>query len=191
MTYDRTTDLLSAVSQGGYYPEVVSTALLEAVAGEPIKAYVVHHEPTFDRSEIRRHMSVLALTATRLVLTHTDEHPGDALLPEPYTTTSSESIPLQRINSVIVTRMVSTKDHRLQEALLTISWGAVLRLDLEPARCDDPDCEADHGYTGQAGADDFSLRIAAAAEGGQAVENLLEFGRLLNNASSSALEASR
>ena len=45
-------------------------------AGEPVAAYVLHHEPTFDHDEIRRHMTVLALTPTRLILVHHD-------LPEP------------------------------------------------------------------------------------------------------------
>lgn len=181
-TQDRTKALVAAVSRSGYYPEIVMGALQDALAGEPASAFVVHHEPTFDRDEIRRHMSVLVLTPTRLLLTHTDEHPGDTLLPEPYTSTSIEAVPLTRVAGVVVTRMVSTQTHQLEEALLTISWGAVSRVELEPARCDDPDCDADHGYTGSVAGDDFSLRLSAAAEGGSAVEGLLDFARRLTAA---------
>ena len=53
--------------------------------------------------------------------------------------------------------------------MLTIGWGGVCRLDLEPAACADPECDADHGYTGMLAADDFSLRVSAAAEGPDAV----------------------
>lgn len=182
MTIDSTEELFAGVSQAGYYPDIVAGALNDAIAGEPVHAHVIHHEPTFDRSEIRRHMSVLVLTPTRVILTHTDEHPGDTLLPQAYTTTSSESVSLSRIAAVVVTRLVSTESHALQEVVLTVTWGAVSRIDLEPARCDDPECEADHGYTGAVSGDDFSLRISAAAEGGSAVENLLTFGKLLNEA---------
>ncbi len=181
-TQDRTQDLLAAISRSGYYPEIVSGALQDALAGESAESYVVHHEPTFDREEIRRHMSVLVLTPTRLLLTHTDEHPGDTLLPKPYTSTSVEAVPLSRVAGVVVTRMVSAATQQLEEALLTISWGAVSRVELEPARCDDPECEADHGYTGSISGDDFSLRLSAAAEGGAAVQGLLEFARALTAA---------
>ena len=181
-TQDRTQDLLAAISRSGYYPEIVSGALQDALAGESTESYVVHHEPTFDREEIRRHMSVLVLTPTRLLLTHTDEHPGDTLLPKPYTSTSVEAVPLSRVAGVVVTRMVSAATQQLEEALLTISWGAVSRVELEPARCDDPECEADHGYTGSISGDDFSLRLSAAAEGGAAVQGLLEFARALTAA---------
>jgi len=179
---DRTQDLFAAISVSGYYPEIVSGALQDALAGEPAEAFVVHHEPTFDREEIRRHMTVLVLTPSRLLLTHTDEHPGDTLLPKPYTSTSVEAVPLSRVAGVVVTRMVSAATQQLEEALLTISWGAVSRVELEPARCDDPECEADHGYTGSISGDDFSLRLSAAAEGGAAVEGLLEFARELTAA---------
>ena len=179
---DRTQDLFAAISRSGYYPEIISGALRDALVHEPAEAFVVHHEPTFDREEIRRHMSVLVLTPSRLLLTHTDEHPGDTLLPKPYTSTSVEAVPLSKVAGVVVTRMVSAATQQLEEALLTISWGAVARVELEPARCDDPECDADHGYTGSVSGDDFSLRLSAAAEGGAAVQGLLEFARELTAA---------
>ena len=44
-----------------------------ATAEEPV-AHVVHHEATFARDEIQRHLSVLVLTASRLIVAHTDEY---------------------------------------------------------------------------------------------------------------------
>ncbi|MFT4298639.1 MAG: DUF5998 family protein [Aeromicrobium sp.] len=183
MAHDRSTDLYAAISHSGYYPDIVAEGLRDALAGEQVAAFVAHHEPTFDRDEIRRHMTVLVLTTSRIVLLHTDEHPPDDLVPRPYTSTTSEAVGLERISSVVVTRIVSTTG-ALEEAVLTIGWGAVARLDLEPARCDDPQCEADHGYTGSVSSDDFSLRLAAAGDGGHAVEHLLEFARHLSAATS-------
>jgi hypothetical protein len=66
------------------------------------------------------------------------------------------------------------------EAVLTIGWGAVHRVDLEPAGCSDPQCEADHGYTGSMSSDDFSLRVSAAADGSDAVGGLLSFAASLS-----------
>ena len=70
-------------------------------------SFYVHHEPTFDRDEVRRHLTVVVLTPTRLILAHTDEHAADDLLPEPYTSTSTEAIALSAVTSVVVTRMVA------------------------------------------------------------------------------------
>ncbi|RLV49451.1 phosphodiesterase [Nocardioides mangrovicus] len=183
---DRAGELVSAVEQTGYYPVVVNEGIRAAVAGEPVVSYLVHHEPTIDRDEVRRHITVAVLTPTRLVVAHTDEHPPDDLLPEPYTSTSTEAVGLSQVRSVVVNRMVAnpaTPDAALDrpaEAVLTIGWGGVARLDLEPAMCQDPECDADHGYTGVVGSDDFSIRVSSAADGADAVDDLLGFAESLS-----------
>jgi hypothetical protein len=182
---DTTGDLRAAIERTGYYPEVVTEGVEAAVAGEQVGAFYVHHEPTIERDEVRRHITVVVLTPSRLILAHTDEHAGDDLLPQPYTSTSTEAIALSSVKSVVVTRMVADPTSGPQppaEAVLTIGWGGVGRLDLEPAGCSDPQCEADHGYTGVLAADDFSLRVSAAAEGPDAVNSLLEFAQVLSAA---------
>jgi hypothetical protein len=175
--------LRDAIDRTGYYPEVVSDGVASALAGEQVVSFFVHHEPTFEHDEVRRHLSVLVLTPTRLVLAHTDEHAGDDLLPEPYTSTSTEAVRLDAVNSVVVTRMVAnpTKGPSgAAEAVLTIGWGGRGRIELEPAACSDPTCEADHGYSGEFLADDFSLRVSAAADGADAVTRLLAFATSLS-----------
>ena len=188
--HDRTGDLRVAIDRVGYYPAVVADAVESAIAGETVISYVIHHEPTFDRDEVRRHVTVLVLTPTRVLLTHTDEHPPDDLLPAPYASTSTEAVPLHRIGSVAVTRMVANPatespepgDTSVAEAVLTVGWGAVQRVDLEPATCADPDCVADHGYSGVLTAEDFAVRISASADGPAAVTALLDFARTLSSA---------
>ena len=180
---DRSRDLRTAIERTGYYPDVVADAVAGAVGGEQVVSFYVHHEPTFERDEVRRHQSVVVLTPTRLVLAHTDEHEGDDLLPEPYTSTSTEAVSLSAVKSVVITRMTANPTEGPQppaEAVLTIGWGGVSRLDLEPASCNDPQCEADHGYTGVLASDDFSLRVSAAADGSDAVDGLLSFADSLS-----------
>ncbi|MCL2543826.1 MAG: DUF5998 family protein [Nocardioidaceae bacterium] len=180
---DRAPELQSAIVRTGYYPEVVADAVGDAVGGEPVVSFFVHHEPTFERDEVRRHQSVIVLTPSRLILCHTDEHAGDDLLPEPYTSTSTEAVALSSVTSVVVTRMVTnpTKGPSpAAEAVMTIGWGGVSRVDLEPAGCNDPECEADHGYTGVLASDDFTLRVSAAADGRDAVGGLLGFASQLS-----------
>jgi hypothetical protein len=180
---DRTVELREAIERTGYYPEVVRDGVQAAVAGEQVVSYYVHHEPTFERDEVRRHLTVVVLTPSRLILAHTDEHAPDDLLPEPYTSTSTEAITLSSVRSVVVTRMTANPSDgpsRPAEAVMTVGWGGVSRIDLEPAGCSDPQCDADHGYTGVFASDDFSLRVSAAADGGDAVGGLLSFAESLS-----------
>ncbi len=184
---DRLDDLVVAIEKTGYYPQVVAAGVRAAVAGEDVSAFLVHHEPTIDRDEVRRHITVVMLTESRLILCHTDEHAPDDLLPEPYTSTSTEAIRLSEVRSVVVNRMVANPASvsgaevpKPTEAVLTIGWGGVNRIDLEPAGCSDPECEADHGYTGVLASDDFSLRMSSAADGQDAVDALLEFAENLS-----------
>lgn len=181
--HDRTLELRDAIDRTGYYPDVVADGVDSAVAGEQVVSFFVHHEPTFERDEVRRHLSVVVLTPTRLVLAHTDEHAADDLLPEPYTSTSTEAILLSTVRSVVVTRMITNPTAGPTppaEAVMTIGWGGVSRIDLEPAACSDADCDADHGYTGVLASDDFSLRVSAAADGTDAVAGLLSFAESLS-----------
>ena len=189
MTTDRTSEVYSEISRSGYYPDIVADGLRDAVADETVLAYVLHHEPTFDRDEIRRHMTVLALTPTRVILVHTDEHPPDDLLPHPYTSTTSEAVAVcagsfggRVTDGVCLHRQArGGGPHR--------RVGCRSRVDLEPAHCDDPDCDADHGFTGSITGDDFSLRLSATADGGAAVGRLLEFARHLSAATTDSARA--
>jgi hypothetical protein len=72
------------------------------------------------------------------------------------------------------------------EVTLTIGWGAISHVDLEPATCGDENCEADHGYTGAITADDLSLRVSEAADGPEAVGHVLEFAKALAEATAQA-----
>ncbi len=184
---DLTAELDAAIEQSGYYPAVVRSGVDAAVAGERVDSYLVHHEPTIDRDEVRRHITVVVLTPTRLILCHTDEHAPDELLPEPYTSTSTEAVKLSQVKSVVVNRMVANPASAQHgaipapaEAVLTIGWGGINRVDLEPASCSDPQCEADHGYTGVVASDDFSIRVSSAADGQASVDRLLEFAANLS-----------
>lgn len=184
---DQSAELGAAIEQTGYYPAVVREGVVASVAGERVVSFLVHHEPTIDRDEVVRHITVVVLTPTRLILCHTDEHAPDDLLPQPYTSTSTEAIKLDQVKSVVVNRMVanpaeitSTPVPAPAEVVLTIGWGGISRIDLEPATCSDPQCEADHGYTGVLASDDFSLRLSSAADGQSAVDRLLAFAETLS-----------
>ena len=75
-----------------------------------------------------------------------------------------------------------------RELTVTIGWGAVSRIDLEPATCGDPNCEADHGMTGSITADDLSLRISADAEGEGALRDGIAFAKALSAMTAAAAQ---
>lgn len=180
--------LRTAIERSGYYPALVADAVESALGTESVLAYVVHHEATFDPAmEVRRHVTVLVLSQTRLLVCHTDEHPATEAVSRPHASTTTETVRLDRIGSVAVTRVVPEPAGYVPgvpptEVVLTIGWGAIAHIDLEPATCGDENCEADHGYTGSFTADDLSLRVSEAADGADAVANVLAFARALTDA---------
>lgn len=173
----------------GYFPNLVEDAIRIAIDDEPVLHYVVHHEPTFSHDEIHRHLTILVLTPTRLVVGHTDEAPTESPRPELHAASSTESIGLDRINTVTLTRVIAEPARYnaarpvVPETWLTVGWGALRRVDIEPAACQDPQCEADHGYTGTLAADDLTVRMSAAADGERSVAQLMAFGTALQRAS--------
>lgn len=182
-----TQGLRSAIERSGYYPALVADAVESAVGSEGVNGYLVHQETTFDQNEVRRHITVLVLTPTRFIVSHTDEQGEDDNSPVPYATTSTESVKLGRISSVVVSRVVANPEKYVRgasprEVVLNISWGAISRIDLEAAGCGDPNCDADHGYTGTATSDDLSLRVSEAGDGAETVVQALAFAQTLSEA---------
>lgn len=180
--------LRQSIERSGYYPPLVADAVESALGQEPAQSYVVHHEATLDPAmEVSRHVTVLVLTPSRLVVCHTDEHPASETVPRPHATTTTETVRLSRVHSVAVTRVVPDPASYVPgtppvEVVFAASWGAISRVDLEPAVCEDENCVADHGYTGGVAGDDLSLRVSEAADGADAVSQVLSFAQALSDA---------
>ncbi|AZI57566.1 phosphodiesterase [Nakamurella antarctica] len=194
-TFTLPRELTKRIDAAGYYPAFVADVLDIAVAGEQVTDFLVHGETTFDSESIRRHLSVLVLTPTRLVFVHADDHgddlnPGDDMpvpAPAAHGVATSEAVPLDSVRTVMLTHVVADPaKYRSgglgREMTLTIGWGGVARVDLEAASCPDPNCDADHGYTGTLTGDDLAIRISADAEGTGAVADALRFTRSLSAA---------
>jgi len=193
MTEDQTAELRTAIERSGYYPGLVSDAVTFALGSEPVTAFFVTHDAIFDPGmEVRRHMTVLALTPTRLVYSHTDEHPAEDPTERPRAETSTEAVKFSRVTSVSLTRVVPDPATYTpgvtmpSEVILTIGWNVLSHVELEPAHCGDETCEADHGYLGTITADDLTLRISEAADGGDAIRQVLKFSSALSDATARA-----
>lgn len=169
----------------GYYPELVADVLGVALGGEPVVAHLVQPETTFDGEQVRRHLTALVLTPSRLIVAHVDDNLSDSEHPSSGATATTEAVPLRELRSVGLTHVVADPQRgggKRTELVLALGWGAVSRIDLEPAGCDDPQCEADHGLTGTMVPDDVVVRISAAAEGGAAVRAAADFAQALSAA---------
>lgn len=180
--------LRTELDRAGYYPELVAGVIDVALADEPVVSYLVHPETTFDETEVFRHLTALVLTPARLIVAHVDDAPAGS--GEPSALATTESVPLREVRSVALTHGVSEPARggkmRAQELTVAIGWGAVQTLDLQPATCGDPECEADHGYTGTLTPDDVVVRVSAQAEGSGALAAAVAFARSLSAATAGA-----
>ncbi|MEJ5914210.1 DUF5998 family protein [Pseudokineococcus sp. 1T1Z-3] len=185
--------LRRAVDHAGYYPDLVADVVAVALGGEEVTEHLVHQETTFDGEEVRRHVTVVVLTPSRLVVAHADdgtdlvEGPAAAAPRSHAAAATTEAVPLAQVRSVLLSHVVQRPDRYRggdpsAELTVTIGWGSVQRLDLEPASCADPQCEADHGYSGSLAGDDVVLRVSAAADGADAVARALRFAAALSAA---------
>jgi hypothetical protein len=190
--------LTKDIERAGYYPALVADVVESAVAGGEVISHLVHQETTFDHDTVRRHITVLALTPTRLVVAHADDHAAeddaeDDADADPQSsatataTATSECVPLSAVKGVMLTHVVAspatyTPGALGRELTLTLGWGAVSRVDMIPATCGDPNCEADHGYEGTITTDDIGLRISADADGEPALAQAMAFARTLSAA---------
>lgn len=172
-------DLAAEIAQSGFYPNLVAESVALGLGGREVLDHLVQHEATFSGRELHRHITVLVRTVGQLLLVHIDEGEGgrnDALA-------TTEVVALRAIDSVVLTRSLTDPENLtgLSEAWLSIVWGAARRVDLGPAACEDPNCEADHGYTGVIQPDDITVRMSPQADGDNA-RKLIGFGLRLQGA---------
>src|SRR6476619_3517413 len=87
-------DLTRAIERAGYYPALVADVVQAALGGEEVVSHLVHQETTFDHDVVRRHITVLALTSSRLVIAHADDHTDERSGHVVIATATTESVPL-------------------------------------------------------------------------------------------------
>lgn len=184
MTTALPADLVTDLETAGYFPQTAARSLQLSLRGATPLTYLVRPETTFDGPEVRRHLTVLVLTSTHLLIGHLDDDQADALNPSQVVATT-ERIALRRITGTGLSQVFDTDGSqtpgRETEVTIGITWNGAQRVDLERAYCDDPECQADHGYTGTIAPADLALRVSALADGDGAVAAAIAFhGRLVD-----------
>lgn len=175
------------IINAGFYPQLVMDVVGDALDGAVPTSHLVQVETHFDQTEVHRHVTVLALAGDIVQVTHVDDQALDEDGQDVVAHVSTETVPIRNLTSVTLSFAYRqpqnyTRSTPASEVTLMMSWTGSQRIDVQPAGCADPECEADHGYTGVAPREDVILRISAEADGPQAVEDAKEFARALRRA---------
>ncbi|SER62328.1 hypothetical protein SAMN05443377_10439 [Propionibacterium cyclohexanicum] len=176
-------DLVRWINDCGFFPQLVVDAVEQSLAGEEVADFVVQHEAVVATDEILRHLTVLVLTANRLLVVHTDEQSDER--GQNMAVTSTESVPLDLIGVVSLSRAVSNPERYgtdasiIREIVLTIGWGAVRHFEIVPAHCSDPECQAEHGFDADEVNEDITMRMSPTADDPASVARLEGFATRL------------
>lgn len=186
----------SDLQRAGFYPCLVADVVHDALDGREPLSHLVHLETHIERTEVHRHITVLVLTEDMLVITHVDDQQLDEQGHQVMAQVSTESVPVSQISSVVLSYMFAQPQNykpsdQARELTLAIAWSGGQRLDMGPASCGDPQCEADHGYTGTIAQEDIVLRVSAEADGIKAVQNAKSFAHALRKVNTAPPAAHR
>lgn len=182
------TELALDIQRSGFFPHLVSDVMGQQLGEREILSHYVHVETHFSYDDLHRHITVLVLAEGNvLVALHLNDLEDELHLDIAKASVATEIIPLSRISScVLTTGYDNPQDFKPgdppSEVTLVLSWAGGSRMEFVPNLCEDPDCEADHGYLGTKLAEDLVLRIAGNADGQDAVNKALVFSRTLRDA---------
>lgn len=176
--------LISDIRECGYYPDLIVDAVDSAVGTEEVVAHVVLPETAFDTDQVRRHLTVAVLTATRLIVSHTDDGPVEAEKRSTVALSTFDMVRLARVGTVGVTmRIADPENYTLgslpAEVTIVAGWGSRSHLVVEPAACADPQCDADHGFFGTQEHDDFRVSVSLEAAGSHTMSEAVGFAKAL------------
>ncbi len=179
--------LVQDIEKAGFYPQLVTDVVMDSLDGRRPVSHLVQLETHFTNTELHRHITALVLAEDVLHITHVDDQQYDENGSDTVARVSSETVPISQIRSVTLSYAYHQPQNyvpgtAIMELNLAVSWTGTQQLELYPAMCEDPECQADHGYTGTAASEDVVMRISSEADGQEAVEGAREFARTLRRA---------
>ncbi|ALD64301.1 DUF5998 family protein [Glutamicibacter soli] len=181
-TYSTTAgaDLQHDLVRAGFYPQMVQDVLAEAMLDLPVVDHFLHLETHFDHTEVHRHITVMVRSEKVLFIVHVDDQQLDDHGHDVMAQVSVEMVSLARIESVATSYVYHQPQHYsgtdlVRELTFGMSWDGTKRIDLAPAECADPQCDADHGLNGTSQPEDLVLRVSSEADGQRAVDKAREF----------------
>src|SRR5699024_8891418 len=145
-------DLALDIERAGFYPQLVADVMGQQLGEREILSHYVHVETHFGYDDLHRHITVLVLAAGNVLAAlhlndlQEESHPGAARA-----SVATELVPLSKIGSCVVTTGYDAPQHYQpgqapSEVTLVLTWAGGARMEFLPNLCDDPECDADHGY---------------------------------------------
>ena len=179
--------MIADIQNASFYPELVLDTIDEALAGLEPTTHMVQVETHFDQNEVHRHITALVLADEFLLVAHLDDQNLDEQGQQVVAHVSTETLHVSKISTFTVSYAYPqpqsyTPGAPVSEVSMLLCWTGSQRLDLQPAECPDPSCDADHGMTGLAPREDILVRISAGADGAQQTQQARTFARALRAA---------
>lgn len=179
------------IRQSGFHADLIER-LVKQVNGGQIPSYNLFLlETTFDDDSVFRHFDYLGLSGALLTSIHIDELAAGArwymnLLPVRHVTgleVAQVALPLQPADKDVpaATHGDAGDDNHEVGLTVVVSSSSQRSLELEPLRCDDPACTADHGYVG-GGKDEGLVMTFGAQSASSNEDDAMEFVAALSTA---------
>ena len=157
--------LVQDIEKAGFYPQLVTDVVMDSLDGRRPASHLVQLETHFTNTEMHRPITALVMAEYLLHITHVDDQQLDENGADTVARVSSETVPISQIRSVTLSYAYHQPQNYqpgtpIMELNLAVSWTGTQQLELYPAMCEDPECQADHGYTGTAASEDVVMRIS-------------------------------
>ena len=139
--------LAADIKHAGFYPELVLEVVDDALAGLEPDAHFVQHETHFSRNDLHRHITVMVLCGSQLVLAHLDDSHLEEDAQGTVAHVSVEAVKLSALRAVTISYgydqpQIYRPGMSPTEVSFQVAWTGSLRIDAAPATCPDPTCTA-------------------------------------------------
>ena len=153
--YDPREKLTADIERAGFYPDLVRDIVDEALAGLEPESHFVQVETHFSHNNLHRHITVLVVSGSLLILAHLDDQHLEEEGQQTVAHVGVEAVKLSSLRAVTISYGYDNPQAYKPgtvptELSMQIAWTGSLHLELAPATCPDPHCTADHGYSGDA-----------------------------------------
>lgn len=161
MPVDQKSELLAELTSLVAIDSPILGDLMDSLRGvSQVEAYFIRPETVFDQDSVYNSVGVFVLTSTRLIILVSDVSYEFSPAGEFITTT--QFVNLDEIKDFqVIRRRVADGQHAgaLSTVHMRLRWGASWQQDIRPASCDDPNCEAEHGFMGLVTGDDAEILL--------------------------------
>jgi hypothetical protein len=177
--------LKQVIEKNQFYPELVGATIEDLLGYQAPEAFLLDLTTSFEHDGLVRQQLILVIAKSNLYVCYTEELPLVNGSENPSTLRiSTEVVPISAVGPFQVQRYYQSSADglpTLSEIVLGIGWTGNRAIDFGPAGCDDPDCENEHGYSGQIRNSDYTAKYSVAVDGEYWIEHAERFASSLSS----------